>query len=76
MNKLEHEVILEDQKDSSSRHQSVINWCEEQWGKRWCPITNRGGLWACFWTGRHNPMSYRYCFADERDQVLFILRWT
>lgn len=75
MKNLDHEVIIEDLKDSASRHQSVIGWCEEQWGERWCPITNRTGLWACFWTGKYKPMSYRYCFADERDMTLFILRW-
>jgi hypothetical protein len=75
MNKLEHEVILEDQ-ETPGELLSVRHWCEEQWGERWCPITNREGLWACFWTGKHKPMSYRYCFADERDLVLFILRWS
>jgi 1,4-alpha-glucan branching enzyme len=75
MNKLEYEVILEDL-ETPSAHRSLISWCEEQWGERWNPITNREGLWACFWTGRSLPMSYRYCFADERDQILFILRWT
>ena len=74
MNKLEHEVIIEDLQ-APSNYQSLINWCEEQWGERWNPITNREGLWACFWTGKSMPMSYRYCFADERDQILFILRW-
>ena len=75
MNKLEHEVILEDL-ETSSAHHSLISWCEEQWGERWNPITNREGLWACFWTGKSMPMSYRYCFADDRDLFLFLLRWS
>jgi len=54
---------------------SVRLWCEEQWGERWCPLTNRTGSWACFWTGEYNPTTYRFCFADEQQQFIFTLRW-
>ena len=76
MNKLEHEVILPSIKDDGTIDTGgATQWCQAQWGERWCPIANREGRWACFWTGKNNPMTFRYCFADERDLVLFLLRW-
>jgi hypothetical protein len=73
--RLNHEVVLPSTRGYDPASYEVTKWCQEQWGERWCPITNPTGRWACFWTGKNNPITYRHCFAHERDMTLFILRW-
>ena len=31
------------------KHWEQTQWCEEHFGKRWCVIENRKGVWRCFW---------------------------
>lgn len=50
-------------------------WCEQQFGTRWNVIDNRDGSWAMFWAGVDMAKYYRFCFAEERDALLFTLRW-
>ncbi len=67
---LDHEVMIH--RDQCRR---VMRWCEEQYGPRWEAIGNRTGVWSVFWAGRGHTDQYRFCFAKEKDMLLFILRW-
>jgi hypothetical protein len=67
---LDHEVMIH-----KDRHRGAVEWCQEQFGKRWEAIGYRAGTWAVFWAGRNHPGKYRFCFAHERDLVWFTLRW-
>jgi len=67
---LDHEVLID-----SGRHNPAGRWCAKQFGQRWEVIGHRSGRWSMFWAGRDNPGKYRFCFAQERDMLLFILRW-
>jgi len=58
------------------------SWCEQQFGKRWSHINNNDGVWTVFWTGLgvedreiKYKASYRYLFKEEKDAMLFSLRW-
>ncbi len=51
-------------------------WCTEKFGPRWSAVDNRGGTWCCFWSGRDNPGHYDWLFRNERDALLFLLRWS
>jgi len=66
-----YEVIIH-----KSRHYEAEAWCREHFGPRWAAIGNLDGRWCCFWTGRERFGGYRYHFADERDMLLFSLKWT
>jgi hypothetical protein len=70
LRQLDYEVLLD-----SDKHRSASHWCKNQFGTRWNPIDNRGGLWSMFWGGRGMTDKYRFCFANEKDMLLFILRW-
>lgn len=69
----EHEVILK--KRTESTNWEMTSWCTQKFGKRWSAIDNREGRWCCFWGGREYPGYYRWSFKDEKDLVLFLLRW-
>jgi hypothetical protein len=61
---------------NKSKHYDAEKWCRENFGERWCVLSNRTGIWCCFWGGfREANGNYRYHFANERDAVLFALRW-
>jgi hypothetical protein len=71
-----HEVI------SDIKPHIPESWCEQQFGKRWGPIDNHDGVWTVFWTGMglHEreikyTTKYRYLFKNEKDAMLFTLRW-
>ena len=55
-------------------------WCQEQWGERWTPTTNREGTWSVFWGGNRTvelvPSHYRWHFATEEQLAWFKLRWS
>lgn len=65
-----HEVIL-----SKENHWEQSDWCTKKFGKRWNVVDNRSGTWCCFWAGRESFGDYRWCFTNEQDMVLFLLRW-
>jgi hypothetical protein len=67
----EHTVLLKSKKEGYS----IDAWCTEKFGKRWSALDNRDGRWCCYWAGRENPGYYRWYFRDEKDLVLFLLRW-
>ena len=67
---LDHEVLID-----SEKHNDAARWCAEHFGQRWEAIDYRAGRWCLFWAGRDMPKKYRFCFAHERDLLLFILRW-
>ncbi len=67
---LDHEVMIH-----RDQCRPVMRWCEEQYGPRWEAIGNRTGVWSVFWAGRGYTDQYRFCFAKEKDMLLFILRW-
>lgn len=54
----------------------VTKWCTEKFGKRWSVVDNREGVWCCFWRGRIVPESYEWFFQNEKDALLFMLRWS
>jgi hypothetical protein len=68
---LDYEVLVD-----SVKHRPAGQWCEQQFGKRWEAIGYRSGQWCMFWAGRNAPKKYRFCFANEQDMLLFILRWS
>lgn len=51
------------------------SWCEEQFGPRWSVVDNRQGVWCCFWRGRESPGMYEWYFKNERDALMFMLKW-
>lgn len=58
------------------RHQwEADTWCTQQFGKRWSVVDNREGVWCCFWSGGAMPGSYEWYFLNERDAMMFALRW-
>ncbi len=59
-----------------TNHWKATNWCEENFGPRWEAIGNRKGRWCVFWKGRSVPGSYDWYFVDEKDYLLFVLKWT
>lgn len=56
-------------------HWEATSWCEKNFGPRWEAIGYREGNWCTFWRGRDVPGSYDWYFKNERDYVLFTLRW-
>lgn len=68
---LDYEVLL-----SSTLHNQAGRWCAEHFGPRWEVIGYRSGRWAMFWAGRAQSDLYRFCFAQERDMILFMLKWS
>lgn len=62
-------------KSRGDKHWEQTKWCEEKFGKRWCAIENRGGVWRCFWGGRSIPGVYKWDFKNEKDAMLFSLTW-
>jgi hypothetical protein len=51
----------------------VCRWCEEQFGKQW-GLNNPNGIWTGDILPRH--IGYRdWYFKNEKDAVLFALRW-
>lgn len=49
-------------------HDGVIDWCIEQFG----PHPNAPDAWSRW----HNPYSDQIHFRDERDYIMFVLRWS
>ena len=68
---LDYEVLLH-----KDRHRAAQKWCQKQFGRRWEAIGYREGRWSLFWAGRDAFDQYRFCFAHERDMLMFILRWS
>ena len=66
-----HQVIL-----GKENLQRQIDWCTEKFGKRWSAIDNHEGTWTCFWAGVDSPRNYRWLFKEEKDLVMFALRWS
>jgi len=58
-----------------TEHYKEISWCEEKFGQRYSVISNKDGIWRCFWGGQAKPSSYRFEFQHEQDAVLFSLTW-
>ena len=53
-------------------------WCKEQFGPRWSAVSNRAGVWCCFWIGTRageDSGKYEWLFEREADAILFSLRW-
>ena len=69
--RLDYEVLLD-----SGLHNKAGRWCTQQFGQRWEAIGFQSGRWCMFWGGRENPGKYRFCFAHEKDKLMFILRWS
>lgn len=70
MKDLPYEVIIH-----KSKHHEAESWCRERFGPRWEALGNKNGTWCCFWAGRERFSAYRYHFANDKDMVLFSLRW-
>lgn len=68
--KLEHSILID-----ADKHKDAGAWCLKQFGKRWEAIDHTDGSWAMFWAGVNNHNKYIFHFVEERDYVLFILRW-
>ena len=53
----------------------VDDWLEKNVGPEWDAFKNRHGVWSVLWAGLRSETKYVYSFAEERDAVLFSLRW-
>jgi len=50
-------------------------WCSDNFGERWFATDNKEGVWTCFWAGIEAPKNYVWHFKNEKDAVVFSLRW-
>lgn len=56
---------------------NATQWCENKFGKCYSVIDNRNGVWCCFWLGPRSSISgYEWLFLNEKDAILFALKWT
>ena len=69
--KLEHNVLID-----AKKHRDAGDWCLTQFGKRWEAIGNTDGAWTMFWAGRNDHEKYIFHFVEERDMLMFILKWS
>lgn len=56
-------------------HHEASDWCTKKFGPRWSVVDNKEGTWCVFWKGRAVPGSYEWFFTNEKDFLLFSLRW-
>ena len=56
-------------------HWEASSWCEKQFGPRWEAVGHRTGVWCTFWKGRGFPGDYEWFFQNEKDFLLFQLKW-
>lgn len=68
--RLEYEVAVD-----AHKHGPASKWCEQHFGQRWNALNYRQGRWSMFWMGREDPKKYRFCFANEKEMIWFILKW-
>ena len=68
--KLEHNVLID-----AKKHRDAGAWCLTQFGKRWEAVGNTDGAWTMFWAGGSNHTKYIFHFVEERDMLMFILKW-
>jgi len=68
--KLQYNTLID-----AKKHREAGEWCLTQFGKRWEAIGQSDGAWTMFWAGRDHSDKYIFHFVDEKDYVLFILRW-
>ena len=69
--KLEYSMLID-----ANKHKEAGEWCLDHFGKRWEAIGNTDGYWTMFWAGRDHHNKYIFHFAEERDYIHFILRWS
>ena len=69
--KLEHSVLID-----GKTHWAAGAWCLAQFGKRWQAIGDTDGAWTMFWAGREHHDKYIFHFVEERDKLMFILKWS
>jgi hypothetical protein len=67
---LEHYVLID-----AEKHRAAGAWCLAQFGKRWEAIDHPDGFWAMFWAGRDDHDRYIFHFAEDKDAMLFSLKW-
>jgi hypothetical protein len=72
---LGHQVLVH-----KSKRLRAAQWCEKKFGRNWNPLDNRAGLWTMIWAGHNKTFDdmkefdqYRFCFADDRDLMIFML---
>lgn len=56
----------------------VNQWCQEQFGPRWEATSDQSGRWFEFWRPGMRDEDYtvyEWCFVNEADALLFVLRW-
>jgi hypothetical protein len=68
---LEHNVLID-----ADNHRAAGAWCLTQFGKRWQAMGDTDGAWTMFWAGRDNHDKYIFHFVEERDKLMFILKWS
>jgi hypothetical protein len=78
--RLEHTIII--QQAPAVQIERMCTWCHEHFGKRFS-ITDRetfgrDGTWQCLLFRKHEvprEIIYEFSFDNEKDAVLFALRW-
>ena len=68
---LEHSVLID-----AKKHRAAGNWCRAQFGKRWGALGDTDGAWTMFWAGRNDHDKYIFHFVEEKDMLMFILKWS
>ena len=75
-----HDIVSEEYFDNQAHKWIMTEWCKQQFGDRWSVTDNRQGVWRCFWTrklksGEYDRSVYEWSFKNEKDAILFTLRW-
>jgi hypothetical protein len=61
---------------SSDSVNDGLAWCRKNLGERWCPVEKRSNKWSCSWMGWYDDQSvYKFSFAEEKDLVMFKLKF-
>jgi len=69
--KLQYNTLID-----AKKHREAGEWCLTQFGKRWQAIGETDGAWTMFWAGRDHSDKYIFHFVEERDMLMFILKWS
>lgn len=56
-------------------HHKALVWCTKKFGPRFSVVDNQDGVWSTFWAGRSIPRSYIWHFKNEKDYLVFSLKW-
>ena len=75
---LPYQIVLP--KMSGEHLWTMQRWCYKNFGVKWNAVSRdpaeRSGRWTMLWCGTEQPRHYRWHFRDEKDAIMFALRWS